>query len=138
MKRLIILCVLLTAAGCNRSEAKDTSGGQQPTTTPNSAADKKADNTAINERDRGDAALTPGDQGSSESDRTITQQIRQGVVKEDGLSITAKNVKIITVDGAVTLRGPVKSDKEKSTISGIAQGAPGVKRVVNQLEIAAN
>ncbi len=106
------------------------------------AADRKdnvnvaADNTEKNERDRDPGALTPGDQGGSEADRKITQEIRQGVMKVDDLSMTAKNVKIITVDGTVTLRGPVKSAAEKSQIAALAQKAAGVKKVDNQLEIA--
>lgn len=98
---------------------------------------KPADNTKINERDKDPGALTPGDQGESELDRTITQQIRQGVMKDDGLSITAKNVKIITVEGVVTLRGPVISAEERAAIERVVQGINGVKRIDNQLEIAA-
>ena len=55
----------------------------------------------------------------------------------DALSMTAKNVKIITRGGVVTLRGPVKSDKEKTEIAQLAQRIEGVKQVDNQLEIAA-
>ena len=102
------------------------------------ASTAPADNTKVNERDRNTAALTPGDQGENEVDRTITQKIRQGVMKDDALSMTAKNVKIITMNSVVTLRGPVKSDKEKADVVSIAQGTDGVKRVDNQLEIAAN
>ena len=96
-----------------------------------------ADNTKKNERDRDDAALTPGDQGESKADREVTQAIRQGVMKDDSVSFTGKNVKIITVDGVVTLRGPVDSVQERSAIGALAQGVSGVKRVDNQLEVAA-
>src|SRR5262245_41669991 len=65
-----------------------------------------ADNSGRNVRDRGDKTLTPMDQGGSEADRTITQDIRKAVVANDHFSTDAKNVKIITVDGVVTLRGP--------------------------------
>lgn len=96
------------------------------------------DNTEVNQRDRNADALTPGDQGQNEVDITITQKIRQGVMKDDLLSMTAKNIKIITVGSVVTLRGPVKSEKERADIFAIARSAEGVKRVDNQLEIAAN
>lgn len=96
-----------------------------------------ADDTGKNKRDRDDTALTPGDQGGSEADRKITQEVRQGVMKAEGLSITAQNVKIITNDGVVTLRGPVKSAAEKSQVAQIAQAASGVKKLDNQLEVAA-
>lgn len=99
---------------------------------------KDADDTARNERDRNDRTLTPMDQGSSAADRTITQDIRKAVVDNDELSTNAKNIKIITVDGVVTLRGPVKNDAEKTTVASIAHKASGVKRVDNQLEVERN
>ena len=74
------------------------------------------------------------DQGSSESDRKITQQIRQDLMKDKSLSFTAKNVKIITIDGKVTLRGPVKSDAERSAIEAAARRVTG--NVDSQLEIS--
>ena len=86
-------------------------------------------------RDRNDQNKTAGDQSESEADRTISQNIRQALTADDSLSTNGKNVKIITIDGTVTLRGPVKSDKEKSTIGAKAQQIAGVKNVDNQLEI---
>jgi len=74
------------------------------------------------------------DQGSSEADRKITQQIRQDLMKDKSLSFTAKNVKIITVDGKVTLRGPVKSDAERSAIEAAARRVTG--NVDCQLEVS--
>lgn len=121
-KTAILFGLILAATGCDKG----------------SAATAPADNTKVNERDRNTAALTPGDQGENEVDRTITQKVRQGVMKNDALSMTAKNVKIITANSVVTLRGPVKNDKEKADIVAIAQGTDGVKRVDNQLEVAAN
>ena len=97
-----------------------------------------ADNTKRNARDADGGTLTPMDQGESEADRTITQAIRKEVVSHDGLSTNAKNVKIITVDGVVTLRGPVKSAEERAAIASVATKTNGVKRVDNQLEIERN
>jgi hyperosmotically inducible protein len=94
-----------------------------------------ADNTARNVRDRDGQTRTPTDQGSSESDRDITARIRRDIVANDALSLNAHNVKIITVDGIVTLRGPVKTIQEKAAVAAAAQRAPGVRRVDNQLEI---
>ena len=101
-------------------------------------AAQDADNTGRNVRDRDDTAKTPTDQGSSESDRNITAHIRKEIVDNDGLSTNAHNVKIITTDGIVTLRGPVKSVQEKAWVAAAAHRAPGVKRVDNQLEIERN
>jgi len=97
-----------------------------------------ADDTERNVRDRKDTTLTPTDQGGSESDRTITQEIRRAVMAQDGFSTNAKNVKIITVDGVVTLRGPVKTADEKATIATLAGRTAGAKRVDNQLELERN
>jgi hyperosmotically inducible periplasmic protein len=94
---------------------------------------KDATNTKINDRDRHDT-LTPMDQGGGK-DRDITAAIRRAVVSDGSLSFNAKNVKIITVGGKVTLRGPVKSDAEKATIEAKAKAAAGVTEVDNQLEV---
>jgi osmotically-inducible protein OsmY len=102
------------------------------------AANADADNTKRNARDADGHTLTPLDQGESEADRTITQQIRKEVVASDRLSTNAKNVKIITQNGVVTLRGPVKSPEEKAAIASVATKTSGVKRVDNQLEIERN
>ena len=105
----------------------------------NSGADKAApDTTKTNERDRDSAAKTPMDQSESKEDIAITAVIRKGVMADDELSATAKNVKIITADGVVTLRGPVKSEAEKTTIEALAKDADGVESVDNQLEVAAD
>ena len=115
--------------GCSKS---DQSKNDQPSQT----AAVPADNSGKNVRDRNDSAKTSGDQSESEADRTISQNIRQAITADDSLSTNGKNVKIITVDGVVTLRGPVKSDTEKTKIGAKAQQVAGVKSVENQLEIA--
>jgi osmotically-inducible protein OsmY len=81
------------------------------------------------------APLDPTDQGNSEADRTITAEIRKSLVANDDLSTSAKNVKIITRDGVVTLRGEVESAQEKSTIAAVSTRTTGVKRVDNQIEV---
>jgi hyperosmotically inducible protein len=94
-----------------------------------------ADNTAMNERDRDGDTLTAGDQSNSASDLEITRRIRETVVEDDSLSFTAKNVKIITIGGRVTLRGPVNNEAERTTIEKKALAVAGAGQVVNQLEI---
>ena len=106
--------------------------------TPQACAAADADSTERNVRDRGGNTPTPMDQGSSKADVAITQEIRKAVVAKDDFSTNAKNVKIITVDGVVTLRGPVKTSNEKTTIASIAQQTAGVKRVDDQIEIESN
>ena len=89
-------------------------------------------------RDRDDRTLTPTDQSESPADRELSQKIRKAVVADDTLSTTAHNVKIITINGVVTLRGPVKSQRERNVIAAKAKSVAGVKKVDNKLEIAAN
>lgn len=102
------------------------------------AEDYPADNSGKNVRDRQDAAVTSGDQSNSQSDLTITQEIRKAVVADKDLSTNAHNVKIITANGVVTLRGPVKSAEEKANIGVKAEHVAGVTRVDNQIEIASD
>ena len=124
------LVLVFLAFGCSKKEDVSKNGP------PSQTATVPADNTGRNERDRNDATKTAGDQSESEADRTISQNIRKAVTSDDSVSTNGKNVKIITVDGVVTLRGPVKSEKEKTNIGAKAQQVAGVKRVDNQLEIA--
>ena len=94
-----------------------------------------ADNTAKNKRDASGETQTSGDQSNSSEDTKITADIRRAVVAEKSLSMTAKNVKIITVNGVVTLRGPVNTAEEKATIAKLAQSAAGKAKIDNQLEV---
>lgn len=95
--------------------------------------DKEADNTARNQH--GSGAPTPLDQSNASSDVEITQSIRQKVIDSDQLSFNAKNVKIITVGGKVTLRGPVETFEERTIIERSARAVPGVVRIDNQLSV---
>jgi osmotically-inducible protein OsmY len=97
-----------------------------------------ADNTAKNERDSSGETKTSGDQSNSPEDIKITADIRRAVVADKKLSITAKNVKIITANGMVTLRGPVDSAEEKATIAQLAKSAAGAAKIDNQLEVKAS
>ena len=99
------------------------------------AADSALENTEINVRDKGNTTLTPEDQKETESDIKITADIRQAIIKDKSLSVNAQNVKIITRNGVVTLRGPVETKKESKKLKKIAKHTPGVLKVDNQLEI---
>lgn len=101
------------------------------------ADDKEADNTKKNERDKSGATATPGDQSNAPEDLKITQNIRRAVMKDKSLTLTAKNVKIITAGGQVTLRGPVVSPEEKKKIEDLAAAAAGKDKVISQLEVKA-
>jgi hyperosmotically inducible periplasmic protein len=101
------------------------------------AADDKTkpDNTATNERDRSGETKTSGDQSNSSVDLKITQAIRQALMKDSELSTTAKNIKIITDNGQVTLRGPVKTAQEKAKVDQIARSAAGGAQIDDQLDV---
>jgi len=97
-----------------------------------------ADNSAKNVRDVKGGPLTPEDQSNAKPDVELTAKVRQAVVKDDALSTSAKNIKIITVDGVVTLRGPVNSQAEKDSVAAKATQLAGAGKVVNQLEVKTN
>jgi hyperosmotically inducible protein len=116
-------------------------GGNRETSNParRSSSDSEAldtENTERNVRDKSGATLTPEDQKESGVDRRITANVRRAVVGDESLSLNAHNVKIITRNRVVTLRGgPVESQAEKTKIGELARKAAGVKRVNNQLEV---
>lgn len=101
------------------------------------AADSALENTKRNVRDKDNTTLTPEDQKETESDVKVTANIRKAVVEDESLSVNAQNVKIITRNGVVTLRGPVESEAESMKLQQIAKQTPGVMQVANQLEIKA-
>ena len=79
--------------------------------------------------------LTPFDQGTSKSDIEITKQIRKEIMAGKSMSVNAQNVKIITMNGKVTLRGPVNSADEKHLIAEIAGHHALPANVDSQLEV---
>lgn len=99
--------------------------------TPASRA-QAADNTKKNQEQ---AAPNADQQKMNSSDRAITQKIRKAIHEDKNLSSYAHNVKVITQDGKVTLRGPVRSEDEKDNIQAKAVAVAGEENVTNQLEI---
>jgi len=95
----------------------------------------KPDNTATNARDRSGETKTSGDQSNNSADLKTTQAVRQALMKDSELSMTAKNIKVITVNGQVTLRGPVKTAQEKTKIDQIAKSAAGGAQINDQLDV---
>jgi osmotically-inducible protein OsmY len=92
-----------------------------------------ADNTKQN---KDQTSPTADQQKMNPADRSITQQIRKAIHQDKSLSTYAHNIKIITQDGKVTLRGPVRSEEEKSNLQAKAVAVAGEDNVTNQLEIA--
>ena len=94
-----------------------------------------ANNSGINERDRSDQTLTPENQSESEGDRELAAKIRRAVVAQSGISTDGQNIKIITANNTVTLRGPVKDSTERAAIEKTVRAAAGKATVDNQLEV---
>jgi osmotically-inducible protein OsmY len=104
--------------------------GQESTAPP-----PAADNTKTNQRDKNKAEPTADQQKENQSDRELTQQIRRAIVEDKSLSTYAHNVKIISEDGIVTLKGPVRSGEEKTAVEAKASQIAGKDKVTSQLEV---
>ena len=102
----------------------------QDQTSPPAAATQ--DNSAKNKVH----SHTADQQSEATSDRMLTKKIRQSLIADKSLSTYGHNVKIITKDGMVTLKGPVHSEDEKSAIaSKAAEVVGGQDKVTNQLTV---
>jgi hyperosmotically inducible periplasmic protein len=93
------------------------------------------DNTKVNKRDRSKTAPTADQATNATNDRDIMQKIRQAVMDDKSLSTYAHNVKIISQHGKVTLKGPVRSEEEKSKIEKMATDVAGAGNVTDQITI---
>jgi hyperosmotically inducible protein len=94
------------------------------------------DNSKTNKRDRDKASPTADQQKMNPTDRELTRKIRAALHQDKSLSTYAHNVKIVTQDGRVTLRGPVRSEEEKAAIESKATEVAGAGNVTNELEVA--
>jgi hyperosmotically inducible periplasmic protein len=125
--RILVACALsavvaLGVAGTGICADKDT--------TPS------ADNTRMNKQMQENKEMTADQQSENAADRKLSQRIRRAVVKDKSLSKYAHNVKIITRNGAVTLKGPVRTEEEKMTIEKIAARVAGKGKITNEIEVA--
>jgi hyperosmotically inducible periplasmic protein len=91
------------------------------------------DNTVHN---RNQPPPTADQQNTNPEDRATTQKIRKAIHDDSSLSSYAHNVKIITQNGKVTLRGPVRSEEEKNNIQSKAAAVAGDENVINHLKVA--
>jgi hyperosmotically inducible periplasmic protein len=129
MKKQMILAACLILTPYLAIAANEPAATEKPM-----VDDGDASNTGINKRDRDDQTLTPMDQMNNESDLKITQEIRQALMKGE-FSMDAKNIKVITRDGTVTLRGPVETAAELEKIDALVKAMPAIKSIDNQLEV---
>jgi len=110
----------------------------QPRTGDNAHNRVAPDNTAVNAEDRKTGAKTPMDQSEGSADIATTAAIRRDVLQAKGLSADADNVKIVTSNGFVTLRGVVEDDAERDTVVAIARRIAGADRVTDELSVSAD
>lgn len=130
MKHIFTL-VLLASTAMAQTQTPSATVSPSATATATASQTVKPDNTRKNAKED----LTAEQQGGSAADREMTKNIRRGLMKNDSLSSMAKNIKIITIEGKVTLRGPVHSEQEKAMAGSIAEKAAGKGKVMNQLEV---
>src|ERR1700674_2052147 len=96
----------------------------------------KPDNTKVNKRNRNPDEATADQQKMNAADRNLTARIRKSVMADKTLSTYAHNVKIISQNGIVTLKGPVRSDDEvRSIMAKAMEAAGGPDKVVNQMSV---
>ncbi len=94
-----------------------------------------ADNTKVNQRDQNASEPTADQQKNNHSDREITQEIRKAITNDKSLSTYAHNIKVVTQNGQVTLKGPVRSDAEKRAIEEKAAEIAGENKVTSELAV---
>ena len=102
---------------------------------PATAQQTPPDNTKVNKADRAKGAVTADQQKENAADRDLTQKIRQAVVGDKSLSTYAHNVKIVSQNGQVTLKGPVRSEQEKAAIEAKATEIAGAGKVTNEITV---
>ncbi len=120
-----LLCAGLLFGAVALVQAQETA---QPTS-------PSADNSKMNQRDQNKNEPTADQQKDNRSDRDITRQIRQSIMADKSLSTYAHNVKIITQNGQVTLKGPVRSEDEKQAVTSKATAVAGENKVTDDLSI---
>lgn len=117
---VIILCVSAVAASGQTADSNA----------------HKADNTKVNSRDRKAAEPTADQQKMNSGDRDLTKKIRQAIMADKSLSTYAHNIKIISQDGNVTLKGPVRSEDEKKSVISKATGVTGsADKITDQISV---
>jgi hyperosmotically inducible protein len=99
------------------------------------ASAPQPDNTKVNKQDRNTGEATADQQKMNPADRAFSQKIRKAIVADKSLSTYAHNVKIISQNGLVTLKGPVKSEDEKRAVMEKAVAIAGADKVADQISV---
>lgn len=138
MKHMVIRSALACAFlfALQSVVAAQAAGDQGPSASSGASSSVSADNTRRNRDPSNRSTGTADEQKENAADRTLTQQIRKSVMADKSLSTYAHNVKIVTVNGAVTLNGVVRSEEEKASVAAKAEEVAGKGRVTNDLSVA--
>jgi len=94
------------------------------------------DNSKVNKRDRDKASPTADQQKMNATDRELARKVRSSIMDDKSLSTYAHNIKIVARDGKVTLKGPVRSEEEKSAIEAKATEVAGAGNVIDEIQVA--
>jgi hyperosmotically inducible protein len=123
----VVAGLLQCAAPVVYAQKSDSSADRQTQTAP--------DNTRANKADRGNAQPTAQDQSNAKSDRDLAAAVRKAITQDKSLSTYAHNVKVVVRDGAVTLRGPVRSGDEKTKVAELARQTAASEKIDDQMSI---
>ena len=124
LKQILTILALSALLGGGASAAR----AQNRTAVP-------PDNTGVNARDRSSLAVTADQQSNAKRDIELTRDVRRALTDDHSISTAAHNVKIISANGGVTLRGPVNTEREKAVIAKKAAAIAGRDNVTDLLEV---
>jgi hyperosmotically inducible protein len=139
MNRLVISTLIALSTSVpivQHASAQSSANSDKASASPAPAT--APDNTKSNKVDHSNSAATADAQTNKSNDIDLTKRIRKSILADKGLSTYAHNVKIVAVDGRVTLNGVVRSEQEKSAIEMKAAAVAGENNVINDIKIATN
>ena len=97
----------------------------------------KADDSRVNQRDQKQGEATAGQQKRNAGDRDLAAKIRRSLMADKSLSLYAHNVNIISQNGIVTLKGPVRTDLELQTVlANTVEITGNLNKIVNEMAVA--
>jgi osmotically-inducible protein OsmY len=139
MNRLVISTLIALSTGVLIVQhASAQSSADSDKASPSPAPATAPDNTKSNKVDHSNSAATADAQTNKSSDIDLTKRIRKSVLADKAMSTYAHNVKIVAVNGRVTVNGVLRSEQEKSAIEMKAAAVAGENNVINDLKIAPN
>jgi hyperosmotically inducible periplasmic protein len=135
IKRFIMAAALSTAVAFGFAGPASSADKADKDTSNKSDTAAKPDNSKANKA-QPNKDMSADQQSENAADRKLAQQVRRAIVKDKSLSTYAHNVKVIVRDGNITLKGPVRSEQEKSAVEKAAAKAGGSGKINNELTVA--